>query len=343
MKKTLSVILAALSSISFLTAQEIRPVRDSIGYCWNAEQMKRLVEYLALNENKPLTNHVFIAGISPHDDFLYAGQVYLPLFRSVRSKEVVIFGVTHATVRKEIGDPQGILLLDEYKFWQGCGREVTISPLREFIKSALDTQCFRVSNKAHCLEHSIEAMIPWLQYFNPDVKITPIMVTWMPIDRMEEVSEKLGDILSEYIKKNRLLLGRDIFFLCSSDANHYGRDFNNVPFGEDIAAHTNGIEQDQHIADKYLSGAIEGGRIQEFSGMMENLVWCGKYSVPFGLLTAEKTVSKTYGKKITGAVLRYSDSYSDGVLPLKQTGMGITAPFSLKHWVGYLAMGYWIE
>ena len=76
---------------------------------------------------------------------------------------------------------------------------------------------------------------------------------------------------------------------------------------------------------------------------MKNLVWCGKFSVPFGLLTAEKTISKTFGKKITGMVLRYSDSYSEGVIPLKQTGMGTTAPFSLKHWVGYLSMGYWIE
>jgi AmmeMemoRadiSam system protein B len=343
MIKTLPVILAAWLSISFLAAQEIRPVRDSIGYCWNAEQMKRLVDFLAVNENKPTPNHVFVAGISPHDDFLYAGQVYLPLFRSIKPKEVVVFGVTHGTVRKEIGDPQGVLILDEHKTWQGCGREVTISPLREFIKCTLDTQYFLVSNKAHDLEHSIEAMIPWLQYFNPDVEITPIMVTMMPFERMEEVSEKLSEIFSEYIKKNQLVPGRDIFFLCSSDANHYGRDFNNVPFGEDRAAHTKGIEQDQQIANKYLSGTIESKRIQNFTGVMKNLVWCGKFSVPFGLLTTEKTMRKAFGKNITGTILRYSDSYSEGVLPLKQTGMGTTAPFSLKHWVGYLSMGYWIE
>ena len=68
--------------------------------------MKHLVEYLSDNENKPIASHVLVAGISPHDDFLYAGQVYFPLFRSVKPKEVVIFGVTHGTVRKEIGDPQ---------------------------------------------------------------------------------------------------------------------------------------------------------------------------------------------------------------------------------------------
>ena len=141
-------------------------------------------------------------------------------------------------------------------------------------------------------------MMPWLQYFNPDVKITPIMVTMMPFERMEEVSEKLSDIFSEYIKKSQLVPGRDIFFLCSSDANHYGRDFNNVPFGEDSAAHARGIGQDRQIADKFLSGTIDIKRIRNFTKVMKNIVWCGKFSIPFGLLTVEKTMRKAYGEKI---------------------------------------------
>lgn len=343
MIKTVTVLVSAWLTVSFLTAQEIRPVRDSIGFCWNAGQMKRLVEYVSVIEHKPPTSHVFIAGVSPHDDFLYAGQVYLPLFQSIKPKEVIIFGVTHGTVRKEIGDPKGILILDEYKMWHGCGREVLISPLREFIKDNLDTQYFRINNKAQSLEHSIEAMVPWLQFYNPDVKIIPVMVTQMPYERMEEISEKLSNVFSEYIKKNQLIPGRDIFFLCSADANHYGRDFNNVPFGEDSAAHEKGIEQDKQIAARYLAGVITAENIQNFTETMKTLVWCGKYSIPFGLLTTEKTILKTFGKNMSGTVLRYSDSYSEGVLPLTQTGMGTTAPFSLKHWVGYLSMGFWIE
>jgi len=45
MKKNSLCRFSSLVIIAFLTAQEIRPVRDSIGYCWNAEQMKHLVEY----------------------------------------------------------------------------------------------------------------------------------------------------------------------------------------------------------------------------------------------------------------------------------------------------------
>ncbi len=341
--KTLLITVLICFSISCLVAQEVRPVRDSIGYCWNAEQMKRLITYLETEEKGSVPQQSFIAGISPHDDFLYAASVYYPLFRSIKPKEVVIFGVTHATVRKEIGDPQNILLLDEYKAWTGCGRNIAISPLRNFLRSELDTQYYRVNNQAHKLEHSIEAMIPWLQYFNPDIRITPIMVTAMPFERMDEVSKNLSEILATYIKRNKLILGKDIFFLYSSDANHYGKDFNNVPFGDDSIAHAKGTKRDQQIADKYLAGTVQSEKIRNFTSEMKNLVWCGKFSVPFGLLTTKKTVQLLSGKTLTGIILRYSDSYTEGVLPLRQTGMDTTAPFSLKHWVGYLSAGYRME
>jgi hypothetical protein len=31
------------------------------------------------------------------------------------------------------------------------------------------------------------------------------------------------------------------------------------------------------------------------------------------------------------------------VLPVKGTSMGITAPYSLKHWVGFLSAGFYME
>ena len=144
----------------------------------------------------------------------------------------MIFGVTHGTVRKEIGDPHGVLILDEYAAGRAWA-EVGISPLREHLKRAWSKDDFIVSNRAHSLEHSIEALVPWLQSSNPGIRVTPIMVTAMPFERMEELSTRLARVLAEYIGENKLQLGRDIVFLISADANHYGSDFANTPFGED--------------------------------------------------------------------------------------------------------------
>ena len=46
---------------------------------------------------------------------------------------------------------------------------------------------------------------------------------------------------------------------------------------------------------------------------------------------------------MTGKLFRYSDTYSEGVLPLKKAGFGITAPYSLKHWVGFFSAGFYLE
>jgi AmmeMemoRadiSam system protein B len=336
-------IITAIFLQTFIgIAQSVRPIRDDVGYCWNIDDMEKLINHLEKIEKDKKVGNI-IAAISPHDDYLYAARVYYPVYRSLKAKEAVIFGVTHGTVRKEIGDPQNIILLDEFKEWRGPIKNIQISPLREFIKTHLDTSCFKVNNKAHELEHSIEGQLPFLQYYNPEIKITPIMVTAMPFERIDAVSEKLADIISDYIKQNNLVLGKDIVFLISSDANHYGKDFNNIPFGEDSAAHRKATEQDRQIANDYLSDIVQPEKIKKFTDEMKNVIWCGKFSIPFGLLTTDKVVKSVLNSDLTGEILRYSDTYSEGVLPVKCTQMGITAPFSLKHWCGFLSATFYIE
>ncbi len=336
------LLLAAIIVYSTVNAQEVRQIRDDVGYCWSVAQMEKLVKYLQGIETQVVEPNI-IAGISPHDDYLYAARVYFPLFKTIKDREAVIFGVTHGTVRKEIGDPQNILLFEEFKEWRGPRKNIEISPLREFIKTRLDTSYFKVNNKAHELEHSIEGLLPFLQYFNPDIKITPVMVTVMPFERMEDVSEKLSVIITEYIKENKMVLGKDIIFLMSSDANHYGKDFNNIPFGEDSTAHRKATEQDRRIAGDYLTDLVKLEKIKKFTDEMKKVVWCGKYSVPFGLLTANKVVDLIMNKKLEGKILRYSDTYAEGVLPIKGTELGTTAPFSLKHWCGFLSATFYAE
>jgi AmmeMemoRadiSam system protein B len=346
-----ALMLILLAGTFILCGQDVRPVRDDVGFCWQRPQLQRLMNYLAASDHQPVPVRNLVAGISPHDDYLYAGRMYYPLFKNLRTREVVIFGVTHGTVRKEIGDPQNILLLDEYRSWSGLSREVAISPLREWIKSRLPKEDYAVNNRAHALEHSIEAMVPFLQYHNPEIKITPIMVTAMPFTRMAELAERLAAVLAGYIKQNNLHPGPDIFFLISADANHYGRDFNNIPFGEDEKAHRLGTAQDKRIAQAALAGTLNTQKIENLTKALwgatyqeyGNTYWCGKYDIPFGLLVISKTMQKTVGRQLNGKIYRYSDTYSEGVIPLKKAGFGITAPFSLKHWVGFFSAGFYLD
>ena len=338
-------------SAALAAAQDTRPVKDDVGFCWNPVSMKTLVDYLQSIEKETFASDGLVAAISPHDDYLYAGRLYYPLFKMLRAKEVVIFGVTHGTVRSAIPNLDSVLIFDEFKFWPGLNRPIEPSGLREFLKDRLDKSVFITNNQAHTIEHSIEALLPFLQYFNPEVKITPIMVAPMPFARMDEISGRLAEAIAAYMKEKGLAAGKDIFFLISSDGNHYGQDFKNSPYGEGEKAWEQALAFDRRLIKTYLEGPQEPAGIEGLTKELwgktyldyRNTYWCGKYSVPFGLLTAEKIVDRVLHKKIRGSLIRFSDTYSEGVLPHKKTGMGTTAPFSLRHWVSFFSVGYYLE
>ncbi len=344
----LMILIFSQIALSQPAQPTIRPIRDDIGFCWDAKQMQRLVDYLAKNETlKPLPAPPF-AAISPHDDYLYAGAVYYPLFASIRTKEAVIIGLTHGSVRREIGDPQNILILDEFDLWHGLAKPIAPSPLREIIKTKIDEKDFLINNKAHQLEHSIEALLPWLQYFNPNITITPIMVTAMTLPRMQFLAKTLSEIIGSYMQERNLQPATDVLILISSDANHYGADFDNTPYGENIHAHEKGTAEDRRLAQAYLTGLITEEKIAALTKEIwdkdqkpANVRWCGRYSIPFGVLLAHYIHLKWNARPLTGHLLRYSDTFSNGVIPLRKTDMGITAPFSLKHWVGFFSAVYY--
>ncbi|MGQ9800538.1 MAG: AmmeMemoRadiSam system protein B [Candidatus Saccharicenans sp.] len=346
-----SATLQAVDRLEPAQPPEVRPIRDDVGFCWKADSMKILVDYLASQEKEKFDSRGLVAAISPHDDYLYAGRLYYPLFNLIRTREVVIFGVTHGTVRNEIKGLDSLLILDDYKLWPGVLKPVGISPLRSYLKAHLKADYFTVNNRAHELEHSIEALIPFLQYFNPEIKITPIMVAPMPLEKMQEIAGDLSRVITAYMKENKLQPGRDIFFLISADGNHYGKDFNNLAFGEGQEAWEKALAFDRNLIASYLTGRLDDGKITGLTGELwgktyldyKSSYWCGKYSIPFGLLTVRRVMERSTGRQTSGRLIRFSDTYSEGVLPLKKIGLGTTAPFSLRHWVSFCSIAYYLD
>jgi len=341
--KTRYFIIIILVLTSFIFSQEKRGIRDNIGFSWDLNDFTKIINYLNNNSltNTKIKDIKVIGGISPHDDYLYAGKVYYPLFKLIRAKEVVVFGVTHSSVRKNINDPKNIVIFDNFKKWTGIRKDIEVSELRELLKSKLDKKYYMVSNKAHKLEHSIEALIPFLQYYNPDIKITPIMITKMKYEKMKEISKKISSIISNYIKKNNLVPGKDIVFLISSDSNHYGMDFNNYHFGKGIQGYKKAKEYDRYLINNFLSNELSIEKIQGFYDKVSidnsKVLWCGKYSIPFGLTTIYYT-AQSLKINLKMKMLNYSDTFKDRVLCVKNLKCGITAPFSLDHWVSFVSI-----
>lgn len=353
MKKVILLILLILNStIINLHSQTVRSVKDSIGFCWNAEEMNHFINWLDKNcYTGNFDSKDMIGAISVHDDYLYAGKVYYPLYKNIRTKEVLIFGVTHGTIRKELGTIKNVLILDEYDEWKGTYSNVKISPLRELLKNGLDKEDFIVSNRAHSIEHSIEALIPFLQYYNREVKITPVMVTQLSPDKTEKISSTMSKIITNYILANNLIPGKDIFFLISNDANHYGEDFKNAPWGMNLEAHDLATKNDKKIIAENLTGDLTASKIHtleneilpDSNSSKQIPLWCGRFPISLGLRTIKKIVEFSSKHKLTGELFKYSDSLTEKVLPIENTSMGLTAIFSTKHWCGWFTLGLYLR
>jgi len=148
---------------------------------------------------------------------------------------------------------------------------------------------------------------------------------------MDEISKQLASIIADYVATDHLTLGR----ISSSSVlrrQSLRKRFSNSPFGMDDAAHAKGTAQDQRVASEFLSGQIDTTKIRMLTSALKDIVWCGRYSIPFGMLTANKVAALTTHSVLRGNILRYSDTYSEGTVPVTKTGMGTTAIFSLEHW-----------
>ena len=70
--------------------------------------------------------------------------------------------------------------------------------------------------------------------------------------------------------------------------------------------------------------------------------WCGRYSVPFGLLVG--VASPADATRSAAARTRSSATRPRSTISASEVddldGMGVTAPATLRHWVGYAAVGF---
>jgi AmmeMemoRadiSam system protein B len=291
-----------------------------------------------------------IGGICPHDDHLYASRVYVHLTERIDAPVVLLIGVFHRAKAWHLRDR---IVFDRFEAWHGPWSDIEVHPLRADMIDALPPESFVVDNAMHCREHSLEAIIPFLQRDHPTRTILPILVPHMGWSRMGELSDQLAGALADVMNARQWRLGKDVAVVVSSDAVHYGPDFDHAPFGTDTRAYEQAVARDNRLVDAYLTGPLEPGKLHEFfdtlvdsTDLEYRLPWCGRFSIPFGLELLRKVSLAVEGSVPQGELLRYGTSISEPELPVSEavraTGLGYTAPSNLHHWVGYAAVGYFV-
>lgn len=333
----------------------LRGLVDTVGFAVSPAQIEAVVKLSTQLEEDSLAGEdrlfkqPWIAGISPHDDYLYAGQVYVHIMRKMKAKRIILFGVAHKAWKWQV---ENKLIFDHFTHWRGPYGPVPVSGIREKILQQLPESSYLVSDEYEGEEHSLEALIPFLQYYNRDVEIVPILVPYMKWERMDSLATLLAKAVNNIITEKNWQLGKDVGFLISTDCCHYGdQDWggkNYAPFGCDIPGYEKAVAREYDIIHKHLIGATQPERLRKMLYRLVDekdvhqykITWCGRFSVPFGVDFLHRLTQQMNISPLQGHLLRYDNSVALGELPVKKLGLGQTAPSNLHHWVGYVAMGF---
>jgi AmmeMemoRadiSam system protein B len=351
--------LVAMITISCQTGKKDAGITrlpvDTIGfaqYDWQMDSIMSRIETMYLFEeyhpcDDKSDNPAKIV-ISPHDDYTYVGPLYPAVIHEIKSDVVIMFGVAH---KARLFGLENKLIFESNSSWKGPYKNIQVSELRNEIIAALDTGMFIINDSIHSIEHSLEALLPFLQYFNKKIEIVPILVPAMSFTRINQISETLSRVISSIAEQHNLKWGKDFAFIISNDAVHYGDEDwggqNLAPFGADTAGYHQAISHETEITSCTLCGKLNPDSIKRFNELTVDTInfreyrwtWCGRYSVPLGLLTGYY-LAKDNGDSLWGTKTGYLTSIDHPPVPVSDLGMGTTAPANLRHWVGYVGVVY---
>jgi AmmeMemoRadiSam system protein B len=337
------------------TMKERTHLVDTVGfaqYPWQIDSLlNRIDQYqgdVLKKRTETLGTDPAKAVVSPHDDYTYVGYLYPATLSQVKAKTVILFGVAHKAAKLHL---ENQLIFDSFDTWKGPYGKIKVSPLREKIMKLLPKEDFQVNDSMQSIEHSVEAELPWLQHYNRQVEIVSILVPAMPFERMEKIAKDLSAAIEKVAQSENLSWGKDFAFVISTDAVHYGDEGwggkNFAFYGTACTSYKDAKGHEMEILHD-IAGYLSPGKIHDFCRMTveENdfrkykWTWCGRYSVPLGLLTVNDLNESLYKAPIKGQVIGYSASIEHEPIPVSDLKMGVTAPANDHHWVGYAALKY---
>ncbi len=290
------------------------------------------------------------AAISPHDNYSFAGELYYKSLRGINAPNIILIGVAHRARNYDIQDK---IIFGTFDQWQSPYGGIPVSELKEEIMSRLPEDNYIVHDSMQVIEHSLEAIIPWLHRKNRNAEIVPILVPYINYDGIDSISTNLAKAVQGILTERNWVYGKDVAIVISNDAVHYGdQEWSNpdtmAPFGTDSAGTEQARQMDLEIIDQTLTEELSSEKIRQFTEytvQQEDYkeykwVWCGRYSVPFGLSFANKLNMLTDEEPLKGTFLGYQTSIDHEHVKIDDIGMTTSALTTNRHWVAYVSLVY---
>jgi AmmeMemoRadiSam system protein B len=212
-----------------------------------------------------------LAVVSPHAGYVYSGGVAGETFAMVKVPEtVLILGPNHT------GSGLPVAIMDKGA-WQMPMGEVEID---EELAAALvsDSTIIQPDDMAHRSEHSLEVQVPFLQFVQHNLAITPIVVSHISYESCVAVGNDIATAIENYNKP--------VLIVASTDMTHY--ESRESASSKDSLA----LERIKNLDPQGLYDTVVGNRIS----------MCGIMPTTVALVAALKLGAKQ------AELVRYTDS-----------------------------------
>ena len=329
---------------------DLRGQRETLAFASRAEQMARVWEAAAAGPApeplgpKPAPG---VAGIiCPHDDYLCTARVYREIIPLVTARTVVLAGVYHKHRRYGARE---VMVFDPYRAWRSPDGEIPVSSIRGEVLARLDPSGYVQDAAGHDSEHSLEAIAYWLKHQTPGLEILPVILPSAGFPRLRAMASDLAAALAAAMRQRGWALGRDLAIVISSDGMHYGEGYQYVPYGPGgVDALDQALAFDRQLIATLLAGTVTLDKAQAFHATMVDpehpdtyrRAWCGRFSIPFGLVLLLETARNLGLEPPRGMPVALGCSVTTPEIPLREMGLGLTAPVNLYHFVTAPAIAF---
>ena len=210
------------------------------------------------------------AVLSPHAGYAYSGGVAGETFARITIPEtVILLGPNH--------HGQGMPLAVGSQDWDMPLGHVPLA--RDLAESLTNTSSmFTFDDTAHCFEHSLEVQVPFVQYFQKNLQILPIVIAHLSLQECCQAAHELAQAIQAS--------SSSVLLVASTDMTHY-------------LSRQQAAKQDRLALAHILALDPTGLYEKVFS---QRISMCGVISTTITLLTVAELGART------AELVRYMDS-----------------------------------
>ncbi|NDV25729.1 AmmeMemoRadiSam system protein B [Desulfovibrio sp. JC010] len=187
-----------------------QPVVAGRFYPDSPDQLRRELEMYTgtpeADKDRPVDRLVMV----PHAGYVFSGEPCgKTLGQSKLASTVFLLGPNHTG----LGSPLSVWDTGSWEF-PGGRLDVDEELAAKLIESGAG---FSSNEKAHSREHSLEVVVPFLHYLNPDTKIVPVCVSEASPTNLRKAGEAIAKIMQDQPEPISMVVSSDMSHFISAD------------------------------------------------------------------------------------------------------------------------------